>query len=43
MALLISTRLLYAFEVETHEAINESIAKGNMNGFSLDSYLRSMR
>lgn len=32
---------VYSLEVETHEAINETIAKGIMNGFSLDSYLKT--
>ena len=32
---------VYSLEVETHEAINEMIAKGSMNGFSLDSYLKN--
>ncbi len=31
----------YALNVETHKAINEYIANNSLNGFSLDSYLKS--
>lgn len=31
----------YALEVGTHKAINEYIANNSLNGFSLDTYLRS--
>lgn len=31
----------YSLEVETHKLINEMIANGTMNNFSLDSYLRN--
>ena len=30
---------IYSLDVKTHKAINETVAKGIMNGFSLDSYL----
>lgn len=31
----------YALEVETHKEINEKIAKGTINGFSLNNYLKN--
>jgi len=31
----------HALEVDTHKAINEYIAIGTINGFSLDSYLKN--
>ena len=30
----------YALETDTHEVINEYIARNTLNGFSLDSYLK---
>lgn len=32
---------VHALEVKTHKAINEVIAKGTFNGFSLDTYLKT--
>jgi len=33
--------LCHAFEVETHKVINEYIAQGTINGFSLNDYLKN--
>ncbi|MBI5892584.1 MAG: hypothetical protein HZB79_02850 [Deltaproteobacteria bacterium] len=35
------TSFCYALETDTHEIINENIAKNSFNGFSLDSYLKN--
>ncbi len=35
------TSLGYTLDVETHKTFNEKIAKKNLNGFSLDSYLKN--
>lgn len=39
--LLMNFQSVYSLNVETHMAINGTIAKGNMNDFSLDSYLKN--
>ncbi len=39
---LILTNTSFAFEKQTHEAINLRIANSTINGFSLNSYLMSM-
>jgi hypothetical protein len=41
IGLFLNTSLSYSLEVSTHEAINERIASGLFNGFSLDSYLKN--
>lgn len=38
---LLSFSLSFALETDTHEKINEFIATNNLNGFSLDSYLKN--
>ena len=38
---LLSFSLSFALETDTHEKINEFIATNNLNGFSLESYLRN--
>lgn len=39
LSLVINTSLLHSLEVRTHELINERIALGNFNWFSLSTYL----
>lgn len=41
IGLLLNASLSYSLEVPTHEAINEKIASGSFNGFSLDLYLKN--
>jgi hypothetical protein len=38
---LIDMKICYALSVETHEAINESIASNKLNGFSMSEYLNN--
>lgn len=37
----ISTNYIYALETDSHRQINKYIAKSNLNGFSLDDYLKN--
>ncbi|MBI5099611.1 MAG: hypothetical protein HZB30_10280 [Nitrospirae bacterium] len=41
IVLFASSQSVYSLEVGTHEAINENVAKGSLNGISFDNYLKN--
>lgn len=41
VSILLYGHLAFSLEVDTHESINERLAKGTFNGFSLDNYLKN--